>query len=78
MKLIRVNGLFSTGAIKPRRSVFSMTRKTRSVSSARSFDYVYLSGITLAILTDVSRDRLLAWLPKYREAGGKVIFDNNV
>jgi 2-dehydro-3-deoxygluconokinase len=49
----------------------------RIFSALATFDYVYLSGITLAILTDVSRDRLLAWLPEYREAGGKVIFDNN-
>ena len=49
----------------------------RIFSALMALDYVYLSGITLAILTDVSRDRLLAWLPEYREAGGKVIFDNN-
>jgi len=49
----------------------------RIFNALKAFDYVYLSGITLAILTDASRDRLLAWLPTYREAGGKVIFDNN-
>lgn len=49
----------------------------RIFSALAAFDYVYLSGITLAILTDASRDRLLAWLPEYRKAGGKVIFDNN-
>ena len=49
----------------------------RIFSALAGFDYVYLSGITLAILTDASRDRLLAWLPEYRKAGGKVIFDNN-
>ena len=49
----------------------------RIFNALKAYDFVYLSGITLAILTDVSRDRLLAWLPEYREAGGKVIFDNN-
>lgn len=49
----------------------------RIFSALAAFNYVYLSGITLAILTDASRDRLLAWLPEYRKAGGKVIFDNN-
>ena len=49
----------------------------RIFSALAAFDCVYLSGITLAILTDASRDRLLAWLPEYRKAGGKVIFDNN-
>ena len=50
---------------------------TRIFSALAAVDYVYLSGITLAILTEVSRDRLLGWLPKYRKAGDKVIFDNN-
>jgi len=49
----------------------------RIFNALKAFDYVYLSGITLAILTDASRDRLIAWLPEYREDGGKVIFDNN-
>jgi len=49
----------------------------RIFSTLAVFDYVYLSGITLAVLTEASRNRLLAWLPEYREAGGKVIFDNN-
>jgi 2-dehydro-3-deoxygluconokinase len=49
----------------------------RIFSALAAVDYVYLSGITLAILTKVSRDRLLGWLPEYRKAGGKVIFDNN-
>ena len=38
---------------------------------------LYLSGITLAVLTEASRARLLEWLPKYRHAGGRVAFDNN-
>ena len=49
----------------------------RIFSALAAFDYVYLSGITLAILTEVSRDRLLGWLSEYRKAGGKVICDNN-
>lgn len=42
-----------------------------------NFNYLYLSGITLAVLSDVSRAALLDWLPTYRASGGKVIFDNN-
>lgn len=41
------------------------------------FDIVYFSGITLAILSDESRDRLLDWLPAYRQNGGRVAFDSN-
>jgi 2-dehydro-3-deoxygluconokinase len=42
-----------------------------------SVSILYLSGITLAVLTDASRARLMAWLPTYRAAGGRVAFDNN-
>lgn len=41
------------------------------------FDYLYLSGISLAILSDDNRARLMALLNKCRGRGGKVIFDNN-
>ncbi len=42
-----------------------------------SFDYLYLSGISLAILSPASREKLLALLKQCRANGGKVIFDNN-
>lgn len=42
-----------------------------------TFDYLYLSGISLAILSPESRDRLFALLRECRANGGKVIFDNN-
>ena len=62
----------------PAKRLFDDARNAERIFSAlAAFDYVYLSGIMLAILTDVSRERLLQWLPEYREAGGKVIFDNN-
>ena len=41
------------------------------------FDYLYLSGISIAILSPESRARLLALLKTCRANGGKVIFDNN-
>ena len=42
-----------------------------------SYNAIYLSGITLAILTDNGRRMLFSFLDKYRKTGGKVIFDNN-
>ncbi|CNE26361.1 2-dehydro-3-deoxygluconokinase [Yersinia nurmii] len=42
-----------------------------------NFDYLYLSGISLAILDASSRLRLLKLLQACRANGGKVIFDNN-
>ncbi|PLR50439.1 ketodeoxygluconokinase [Chimaeribacter arupi] len=41
------------------------------------YDYLYLSGISLAILTPERRERLMALLRDCRVHGGKVIFDNN-
>ncbi|MCL2897012.1 2-dehydro-3-deoxygluconokinase [Brenneria tiliae] len=41
------------------------------------FEYLYLSGISLAILNNASRQRLFSLLRACRANGGKVIFDNN-
>ncbi|EOC3060717.1 sugar kinase [Cronobacter dublinensis] len=41
------------------------------------FDYLYLSGISLAILSPQSREKLLGLLRACRANGGQVIFDNN-
>lgn len=43
----------------------------------KHYDYLYLSGISLAILPDDSRARLMQLLADCRANGGKVIFDNN-
>ncbi|HEI8868612.1 sugar kinase [Serratia sp. AKBS12] len=47
------------------------------VSQLARFDYLYLSGISVAILNPGSRAKLLALLRQCRSNGGKVIFDNN-
>lgn len=44
---------------------------------SQSVDVVYLSGISLAILDDLSRERLITSLTTFSQAGGKVVFDNN-
>lgn len=41
------------------------------------YDYLYLSGISLAILTATGRDRLLHTLRHARESGTRIVFDNN-
>lgn len=41
------------------------------------FDWVYLSGVTLAILTDESRKNLFKALTEAKAKGAKVVFDNN-
>lgn len=40
-------------------------------------DYICLSGITLAIYSPESRQRLFELLASYRSGGGKVVFDGN-
>ncbi|WP_117234905.1 sugar kinase [Vibrio maerlii] len=41
------------------------------------YDALYLSGITLAILTQNGREKLFDFLTQYKKNGGKVFFDNN-
>lgn len=41
------------------------------------FGWVYLSGISLAILTQAGRQTLINALELYAKQGGKVVFDNN-
>ena len=41
------------------------------------FDLVYLSGITLAVLSQAARNDLLATLEEHRSRGGLVAFDTN-
>lgn len=43
----------------------------------RGFSAVYLSGISLAILSPYGRECLFDFLAEFRHAGGKVIFDGN-
>jgi len=45
--------------------------------SMASYDYLYLSGISLAILNSESRDRVMELLKEFRQKGGKIIFDGN-
>ena len=41
------------------------------------YDYLYLSGISPAILPQASREKLMVLLSACRQNGGTVIFDNN-
>ncbi|WP_102795164.1 sugar kinase [Bowmanella denitrificans] len=48
-----------------------------SLLKEQGCDYVYLSGISLAILSPEHRQRLLDALTEFCRSGGKLIFDNN-
>lgn len=41
------------------------------------YDYLYLSGVSLAILTADGRERLMQALRAARESGTRIVFDNN-
>ena len=53
----------------------SLLKKT--LRSIKNFDYIYFSGITLAIMSEKVRDYFINYLKKFRLNGGKVIFDSN-
>lgn len=47
------------------------------LKALHQFDYIYLSGISLAILSPEDRQLLLDLLADCRKAGAKIAFDNN-
>lgn len=48
-----------------------------TLDSLKSFDLVYLSGISVAILPAETRQALLTWIDGYRAQGGKLAYDSN-
>ncbi|MGD8175764.1 sugar kinase [Marinimicrobium sp. ARAG 43.8] len=62
----------------PARELFSDPNDSvRLYQQLQAFDAVYLSGITLAIMTEPARNSLIDALRKLREKDIKVIFDSN-
>ncbi len=59
------------------RSLLEDGRDGDLAARLQGYDLLYLSGITLAILGDRGRDRLLALLQGLRGAGSRVAFDGN-
>ena len=50
---------------------------TPDLESLASFEVLFFSAITLAILTSEARQSLFDWLVGYRAGGGRVAFDSN-
>ena len=57
--------------------LFEQNESPALVDSLFSYDAVYLSGITLAILTEEGKMQLFDFLTRFKAQGGQVIFDNN-
>lgn len=62
----------------PARELFGDQVQTHAIAQALAgVPYLYLSGISLAILAPEALERLFALLANYRQQGGKVVFDSN-
>ncbi|MFV0359036.1 sugar kinase [Tropicimonas sp.] len=46
-------------------------------AALQTFDLVYYSAITLAILSDTARTAFFGWIDAYRAGGGEIAFDSN-
>lgn len=51
--------------------------KLEQALESKSIDVLYVSGISLAILSDEDKARLLSAVRGFSESGGQVVFDNN-
>lgn len=65
-----------TAAVKSYFAQAELSKLERAMAQGE-IDYVYLSGISLAILEDSSKEQLIRALKAFSESGGKVVFDNN-
>lgn len=61
----------------PAKKLFLTQNKTNLINKLKGFDWIYFSGISLAILEDEGREILFELLKDFRQSGGKVAFDNN-
>ncbi|MDO6571189.1 sugar kinase [Gilvimarinus sp. 2_MG-2023] len=58
--------------------LFDSDEKQQALTDELSqFDFIYLSGISLAIVDEPSLNRLFAMLQQLRSAGKKIVFDGN-
>ena len=59
------------------RDCFTTPAAEPILAALPDYDVVYFSGITLAVLGEIGRERLLHTLVETRQRGSKVVFDNN-
>ena len=59
------------------RQMFDGPQAATALQALADYDYIYLSGISLAILTADGRERLMHALRLARESGTRIVFDNN-
>lgn len=59
------------------RRMFEGAEAAVMLEALAQYDYLYLSGISLAILSTAGRQRLMQALRGARQAGTRIVFDNN-
>ncbi|HEX6978811.1 MAG TPA: sugar kinase [Alphaproteobacteria bacterium] len=59
------------------RAMFDGAAGDELAAALAGYDWLYLSGITVSILDEAGRARLLATLDRARARGGRVVFDSN-
>ena len=64
-------------ANSPASRLFDGAKSVALFSALEQYDYLYLSGISIAILKPEVRTKLIEFLTQYNSKGGKVIFDGN-
>ncbi len=61
----------------PVKQLLQTDNTDRLTEQLLSFGWIYYSGITLAVLEQEGRNKLLELLARFRSRGGKVVFDGN-
>jgi 2-dehydro-3-deoxygluconokinase len=61
----------------PVRQLFRLPQTKAMEAALCQADQIYLSGITLSLFDDASRDRLFALLARARDQGTRIAFDTN-
>lgn len=61
----------------PARDLFAIPETRAIVAALATYDYLYLSGISLSLYGDAGRTQLFGALDAARRRGGKVVFDSN-
>jgi len=61
----------------PAKQLFQTANADRLINQLMGFDWIFYSGITLAILESAGREALFGALERFRERGGTVVFDVN-
>lgn len=61
----------------PAKKLFQTSKASEQLDVLMSLDWIYFSGISLAILEPLGREKLFEFLEAFQAKGGKVAYDGN-